>query len=99
MTTASPYNRRRFLRLLVRFQNAVDAAEARSAEAASIDAAFDAGEFSGPACRRAFERESDRLAQRFGFADADLAYAAVGLVGATLHQPAILHGFPAALPQ
>ena len=86
-------NTRRIIRLLVRFQNAVDAAQARWDDAADRDAAFDGGEFSGPACGRAFERESHAIARRFGFADADVAYAAVALLRCS-NDCAFNHGEP-----
>ena len=41
--------------------------EAKWAEAASRDAAFDAGEFSGPASARAAEREIEAMAAEYPF--------------------------------
>jgi hypothetical protein len=66
-------NHRRLIALLVRFDNAYSAAEERHAEAYDHDREFDGGEFSGPALRRMMLREGDKLARRFGFADACLA--------------------------
>lgn len=40
-----------------------------SAEAAYHDSFFDAGEWSGPAHADLLEKNSDKLAQRYGFAD------------------------------
>jgi hypothetical protein len=93
-------NERRIIRIAVRFQNAVDAARARYAEAYEYDSAFDGGEFSGPALRRAEERERDRIARRFGFASAEVAYAVAERIGAIVDYPtwAYMHE-PAALPQ
>lgn len=47
------------------------------AEAADRDAAFDGGEFSGPASERAAERDIEALAQRLGFSSADAVRAAI----------------------
>jgi hypothetical protein len=66
-------NHRRLIALLVRFDNAYNDLEERMAEAYDRDSAFDAGEFSGPALHREMMREGDKLARRFGFADACLA--------------------------
>ena len=72
------------VRLIARFDHA--------AEAAEMDAAFDGGEFSGPAGARALARERDRLARRFGFADADaLEQVARGLGLARVGMPAWMH--------
>lgn len=91
-------NTRRLILRLARFQRDVDEAERLMAEAYDKDSEFDGGEFSGPALWRGFEREQDRLAQRFGFANADVAYDVMKMLGAGIPQPAILHGFAAPLP-
>ena len=67
--------RRRLIQIVVRFHNAVDAARASMEEAYAMDRQIDYGEWSGPAHERQFECDADRLAQRFGFASADLLYA------------------------
>jgi hypothetical protein len=93
-------NERRIIRIAVRFQNAVDAARDRYAEAYEYDAAFDGGEFSGPSLQREEERERDRIAQRLGFASAEVAYAVAERVGAVVEYPVWVHMHePAALPQ
>jgi hypothetical protein len=92
--------RRRLLRLFIRFENAAAAAEARWAEVADQDAAFDAGEFSGPAAWRALEGDRDRIARRLGFASAAvLQDAAAALNVPRLAPPAwAIFGFEAPLP-
>jgi hypothetical protein len=95
-------NRRRIVTLLSRFENACDAARARTAEAADLDAGFDAGEFSGPAHERAFERECDAIAQRLGFTSADVVDGVRRALGVRPHgtyTSAVAHGFAAPLPQ
>lgn len=84
--------RRRLIRLAVRFQNAVDAAHVEAAEQYDRDSEFDAGEWSGPAIERGLRREEVRIAERFGFANADLAYGVADLLGAVLRTPAHLQG-------
>jgi hypothetical protein len=85
--------KRRFILRLVRMQHAIDAAEAAHAEAFDRDCAFDAGEFSGPAVWRAFARDRERIAQRFGFTSFNAAYSAAELVDAIVY--AIAHdGLP-----
>lgn len=92
-------SKRRLITKLVRFQNRVDLAQERYDEAASYDAEFDGGEFSGPESWRAFEREQDRIAQELGFACADLAYNVAERLRATVSQPATMHGFEMPLPR
>jgi hypothetical protein len=93
-------NERRIIRIAVRFQNAVDATRARYAEAYEHDAAFDGGEFSGPAIAAREVRERDRIAQRFGFADADVAYEVAARLRALVDHPTWVYMHePAALPQ
>ena len=93
-------NERRLAIVLVRFQNAVEDAQARSAEAADQDAGFDGGEFSGPAHRREYERECDRIAQRFGFATADVAFKAMHAQHVYCSVPMhVFYGFAAPLPE
>lgn len=72
---------RRMLNLLIRFDNALDVARERMLEDLDMDAQFDGGEFSGPAHHREFECEADRLAQRFGFASADVAFDVANALG------------------
>lgn len=69
--------KKQIVKKLVRFQNAVDAARFEADEAYGMSRGFDAGEFSGPAIGRAFERACDDLARRYGFSNADVAYDAV----------------------
>ncbi len=66
-------NKRRFVTTIVRFLNACDAIEQRMYEAMDADAAFDGGEFSGPANARAARRQMDAVAMRLGFASALVA--------------------------
>lgn len=66
-------DRKRIVRLAVRFQNAVDRAYMSHEEAAGYDAGLDAGEFSGPAHWRAFQQDADQIARRLGFTDASIA--------------------------
>lgn len=70
-------DKRRIVTLLVRFQNAVEQANARAEEGYEHDSEFDAGEFSGPAMQRELEREHDRIARRLGFENASVASEAV----------------------
>lgn len=72
--------KRRLVLKLVRFQLAVDAAHEAAAEVYEMDREFDGGEFSGPAIGRELARDEDRLARRFGFACADVAYGAVDVL-------------------
>ncbi|HET9024816.1 MAG TPA: hypothetical protein VFN64_09605 [Burkholderiaceae bacterium] len=88
MTTSE----RRLILKLTRFQNAVDRLEDEYAADAERDAAFDGGEWSGPATWRAFQRAADDLAQRFGFENADVALRAAEHVGAVItNAPAHLY--------
>lgn len=66
-------NERRLILKLVRFQLACEILEADHNEAFHYDSGFDGGEFSGPAHWKAVKRGCDALAQRFGFASADVA--------------------------
>lgn len=79
---------RRLITLAIRFQNRVDAARYAAAEVYEMDSRVDGGEFSGPAIERDLARERDRIAQRLGFASADLAYDVAKLVGAITRWPA-----------
>lgn len=92
-------SKRRLITKLVRFQNRIDSAAEQMHEGADMDAGFDGGEFSGPAHWRAFEREQDRIAQRLGFACADLAYTVAARLRATTSEPATMHGFQMPLPR
>lgn len=69
--------------LTVRFLLAVDTAREQWSEAAEMDAAFDAGEWSGPACERMFNAEVERTAQRFGFVNSAVAYTVAHLLNVT----------------
>ena len=75
------------IRLVVRFQNAVDATREAFAEAYDHDSEFDGGEFSGPAIDRAEDAAVARLARRFGFADEDVAYDVAANLGAVVRCP------------
>lgn len=66
-------NTRRLVLRVIRFQNACEALAAAHDEALAFDRGFDGGEFSGPAHGRLLGAGCDRLAQRFGFASADVA--------------------------
>ena len=66
-------DKRNLITKLARFVNEHDALNGDWFETADRDAAFDGGEFSGPACMRALDRALDRAARRFGFRDAVLA--------------------------
>ncbi len=74
-------SKRRLILKLARFARRCDEIHAAWDEAATRDAGFDGGEFSGPACSDAAERECDAAAQRLGFATADLAYRAMPVLG------------------
>jgi len=67
--------KRRAIAITFRFLNAVDAAREAAADAYAMDSQFDAGEFSGPAIERQFERDCDTIARRLGFVNAEVAYA------------------------
>jgi hypothetical protein len=66
-------NQRRLVQKLVRYMNASEAIEQRMYESMEIDAAFDGGEFSGPALARAARRQMTAAAVRLGFASAVVA--------------------------
>jgi hypothetical protein len=67
-------NHKRLVRLLARFDHAVGQARENAELTYDMDSRFDGGEFSGPSIARALAREEDRIARRFGFASADLAW-------------------------
>jgi hypothetical protein len=94
-----PNYTKRMVKLVVRFQNRVEAAEQKAAEAYDMDSAFDGGEFSGPAIHSDLMKEQERIAQALGFGSSELAYQVAQLVGATLRQPATFHGYPMPLPE
>lgn len=66
-------NERRLIRLLVRFQNHCDRISADASDTYDRDSAFDGGEFCGPAIVLQAQRDMDAVAQRLGFANADVA--------------------------
>lgn len=68
----TPIQKRLILRL-VRLDNRCDAIEDAAAESYDRDAAFDGGEFSGPAIARQVLRAQNAEARRLGFASAQLA--------------------------
>lgn len=74
-------SKRRLILRLARFARICDDIHEKWQEAADLDAGFDAGEWSGPACERAAEKECDRAAQRIGFASAELACDAMQALG------------------
>ena len=84
--------------MLVRLQNAVDVAHDAMLEASDADAGFDAGEFSGPAHLRMFERECERLALRFGFASYALALDVARLMRCQTAWPFFFYSGTAPLP-
>lgn len=90
-------NEARMVALCARFLNAVDVANENWAVAAEMDAAFDAGEFSGPACWRAFEADCDRLARRFGFGSAAVAYTVAEMLGVRVSPAWMGHETPASM--
>jgi hypothetical protein len=85
-------NRRRIVAVVVRFQNAIDAAAERANEAYAMDSRVDGGEFSGPATVRALAREENRIARRFGFANAVVAMQAAAAVGAVTSTYGVTEG-------
>ena len=96
--TKNTQARRRLIQIVVRFQNAAEAVEARHEAAFEFDSLFDAGEFSGPATNRAIARDQDRLARRFGFENAEVACDVAALLRADLRSPYTAHGLPMPIP-
>lgn len=94
-----PNYTKRMVKLVVRFQNRVYAAEEKAAEAYDFDSGFDGGEFSGPAIERELIAERERIAQALGFGSSELAYQIAQLLGASLRQPATFHGETMPLPE
>lgn len=94
-----PNYTKRMVKLVVRFQNRVEAAEQKAAEAFDIDSGFDGGEFCGPAIQKELHAEEERIAQSLGFGSSELAFQVAQLLGATLRQPATFHGEPMPLPE
>lgn len=64
---------RKLVTKLVRLGAAVQVMAGEQWDGFDIGYGYDYGEFSGPATARAIERESDRLATRFGFSDFETA--------------------------
>lgn len=91
-------HKRRLILRLVRLQHAVDDMRGRWAEAYDIDSLVDGGEFSGPAIARSMERDREALAVRFGFTTYEVAGLVIDHLDADLRSPAVLHGYPAPLP-
>ena len=88
-------NGRDFISKLARFINADDRIRASWDEAAGRDAAFDGGEWSGPACERMAEADADAAARRLGFASAELAREVAHACGVRVSSGLFLHeGIP-----
>jgi hypothetical protein len=94
-----PNYTKRMVKLVVRFQNRIDAAEEKAAEAFDMDSEFDGGEFCGPSIERDLMIEREKIAQGLGFGCSELAYQIAQLLGATLRQTATFHGEPMPLPE
>lgn len=69
------------VRRIVRIINKVEARMESMNEAADMDALFDAGEFSGPAHWRMFNKDADQIARSLGYGSMEVVAQATRLLG------------------